>query len=101
MVMRSTRPFILLAAALLASTVACSDNTAPGDGTTKPISDLTLVRIAPPSPPLLNAEESFYAVQGEDREVRIYFDDLAGGEEFLRLRVRPASLQAHPDGSPI
>jgi hypothetical protein len=99
--MRSTRPFILLAAALLAGTVACSDNTAPGDDTTRPPADLNLVRIEPSSPPLLNPEASFFAVQGEDREVRIYFDDLAGGEEFLRLRVRPGSLLARPDGSPI
>jgi hypothetical protein len=96
--MRSPRPLILLAAVLLAGAMACSDSTNPGD-TTRPPQDLNLVRLDAGSPPVLNAEESFYAKKGEDREVRISF---AGqDEEFLRLRVRPDGLLARPDGTPF
>ena len=99
--MRVSTPTLL--AALLAGIAACSsDSTAPGDGS-KPASDLNIVRIAPTSLPLFDPEESFYAVQGQDREVRMSFQDAVGGEgeEFLRLRVRAGSLLAKPDGTPI
>jgi hypothetical protein len=87
---------------LLAGMAACSDSTSPGDGNTPP-GDLNIIHLSSASPALLNPEQSFYAVNGEDREVRISFQDAAGGEgeEFFRLRVRPGSLQANPDGSPI
>jgi hypothetical protein len=100
--MRCPRLFIWFAAVLLAGTTACSDSAGPGD-TTRPPLELNVVRLAPTSPPLFNAADSFYAVQGEDREVRLSFQDVIGGEgeEFLRLRVRPGSLLARPDGSPI
>ena len=99
--MRSLRSLILLAAALLAGTTACSDSTTPTD-TTRPSADLNVVRLAAGSPSLLNAEESFYAKKGEDREVRIFFQDASGqGEEFLRLRIRPDALLARPDGTPF
>jgi hypothetical protein len=106
MLMRCSRPrpLILLVAALLTGLAACSDSTSPGDGTTRPPADLNFVRLAQTSPPLFEGGvASFYAVQGEDHEARIYFQDLNGaqGEEFLRLRVRPASLLARPDGTPI
>jgi len=92
-----TRPRVVLIAVLLAGIAACSSSTSPND-TTKPPGELHVVRIAPSSPALLNADTSFYAKQGEDREVRIFFQ---GGEEFLRLRVRPGSLRARPDGTPF
>lgn len=99
--MRSLRSLILLAAALLAGTTACSDSTTPTD-TTRPPADLNVVRLAAGSPSLLNAEDSFYAKKGEDREVRIFFQDAGGqGEEFLRLRIRPDALLARPDGTPF
>ena len=80
----------------------CSDGNSPGDENRSP-SELNIIRLSAASPPLFSTEESFYAVQGEDREIRISFEDAVGGEgeEFVRLRVRPASLQARPDGSPI
>ena len=100
--MRGTRPIILLFAGLLSGALGCSDSTSPGD-TTRPPADLNVVRIAAGSPALFNPEQSFYAVQGQDREVRISFQDSGGGEgeEFLRFRVRPGSLLAHPDGTPF
>lgn len=91
-----------LLAVLLAGMVGCSDPTSPED-TTKTPAELNIVNLGQPSPPLFDPEESFYAVQGQDREVRISFQDVTGaeGEEFLRLRVRPGSLLARPDGTPI
>ena len=89
--------------ALLAALGACSDSSGPGD-TTKPPGQLTVVRLAPGSVPIFNSPDSFYAVKGEDRELRIDFQDPVtggAGEEFLRLRVRPGSLLSRPDGTPF
>ncbi|HEY9016524.1 MAG TPA: hypothetical protein VIM84_15825 [Gemmatimonadales bacterium] len=92
----------MLLAGLLAVLGGCSDDTSPNDGS-RPASELNIVRLSSTSPALFNAEQSFYAVQGQDREVRISFQDALGGEgeEYLRLRVRPNSLLARPDGSAI
>lgn len=96
------RTLALTFAAVLVSATACSDSTAPGDNT-RPPADLNIARLASTSPPLFNADTSFYAKKGEDREVRISFQDGAGeeGEEFLRLRVRDESLLSRPDGTPF
>jgi hypothetical protein len=95
-------PGKLLALTLLAALAACSDSGEPNGGE-RPPAELNIVQLDVTSPPLLNPDTSFYAVQGEDREVRISFQDALGaeGEEFFRLRVRPGSLQARPDGTPI
>jgi hypothetical protein len=103
MLMRRPPSFSLIFLALLAGLGACSDSTNPGD-TNKPPGQLTVVRLAPSSAPLFNSPDSFYAVKGEDRELRIDFQDPAtggAGEEFLRLRVRPGSLLSRPDGTPF
>ena len=99
--MRRYRTFALAVAVLVAA-MACSDSTTPGDNT-RPPEDLNVARLASTSPPLFNPEESFFAKKGEDRELRIYFQDLSGGqgEEFLRLRVRDESLLSRPDGTPF
>ena len=99
--MRSIRSLIPLLAALVVGTISCSDSNAPD--TTRPPQDLNFARLASGTPSLLNAEESFYAKKGEDREVRIFFQSSTGDgeEEFLRLRVRPGSLLARPDGTPF
>lgn len=100
--MHRYRTFALAVAALLVTATACSDSTAPVDNT-RPPGDLNVARLASTSPPLFNAVDSFYAKQGEDRELRIFFQDVAGGqgEEFLRLRVRNESLLARPGGIPF
>jgi hypothetical protein len=92
----------LLLAALLGIVGSCSDGNAPNDGT-KPPSELNVIHVAPTSTPLFNPSDSFYAKRGEDREVRIFFQDETGhqGEEYLRLRVNAQSLRALPDGTPI
>src|SRR3954454_20183459 len=94
---------LLLLAAPLGRVGGCSDSPSQGGGDSTPEQDFNLIRLAQTSPPILNPEQSFYAVRGQDRELRISFQDPSGGEgeEFLRLRVRPNSLRALPDGSPI
>lgn len=91
----------LLVAATLTGLLACSDSSGPD--TSKPPAELTVVRLADNSPPLFNPEVSFYALRGEDREARIFFQNQEGGEgeEYLRLRVNAPSLRALPDGTPI
>lgn len=81
---------------------ACSDSTAPG-ATTRDPTELNVIRLAAAAPPLFNPVDSFYAKKGEDRELRIYFQDEVGGagEEFLRLSVSAPSLLARPDGTPF
>jgi hypothetical protein len=92
-----------LAALAAGLALSCSDGGGPSDGGTRPPAELNVVHVAPSSTPLFSAVDSFYAVKGEDREVRLYFEDALGGrgEEYLRLRVRPGSLDALPDGTPI
>lgn len=92
----------LLLAALGVAVGSCSDAGEPNDDS-RPPSELHVVQVAPSSTPLFNASDSFYAKRGEDREVRIYFQDQVGGqgEEYLRLRVDAGSLLAMPDGTPI
>jgi hypothetical protein len=92
----------LLLAALAGAVGSCSDAATPNDDT-KPPSELNVVHVAPSSTPLFNASDSFYAKRGEDREVRIFFQDSSGGqgEEYLRLRVDAGSLLTMPDGTPI
>jgi hypothetical protein len=96
------RTFALVVAAVLGAATGCSDSTTPGDGN-QPPEGPNFARLASTSPPLFHAEESFYAKKGEDRELRISFEGLGGGEgeEFLRLRVRDESLLARPDGTPF
>ena len=92
----------LIVAALAVSVLSCSDSGAPnGDETSKPASELTVVRLRGDSPPLFNPEVSFYAVRGQNREARLFFDDGQGraGDEYLSLLVDAASLLAYPDGT--
>ncbi len=92
----------LLVVALAASVLSCSDSGEPnGEDTTKPASELTVLRLRGDSPPLFNPVVSFYAVRGQNREARIFFDDGQGreGDEYLRLLIDDASLLAYPDGT--
>ena len=90
----------LLLAALVGAVGSCSDSSGP-DGV--PQSDLNVIHVAATSAPLFNPVDSFYAKRGEDREVRIYFQDEVGGagEEYLRLRIDAPTLLTLPDGTPI
>ena len=92
----------LLAATLAAAAVSCSDGSGPTDDS-RPPGELNVVRVAPTGGALFNPVDSFYAKKGENREIRIFFQDDAGaaGEEYLRLRVDAQSLLARPDGTPF
>ena len=85
--------------------LACSDSGGPGDDDTRPPTDLTILRLSDDSPPLFNPVESFYAVRGQNREVRIFFEDGENpgeaGEEYLRFSVDNETLLAYPDGTPF
>jgi hypothetical protein len=94
-----------LTALPFALALACSDSGGPGDDGTRPPSDLTILRLAEDSPPLFNPVESFYAVRGENREVRIFFEEEddpgEAGDEYLRFAVDNDALLAYPDGTPF
>jgi hypothetical protein len=101
--MRTVRALrCLLLAALAAAAGSCSDSSAPVDDS-KPPSELNVVHVSGSSTALFNPVDSFYAVQGDDREIQIYFQDQSGqaGEEFMRLRIDAPTLLARPDGTPV
>ena len=89
----------------LALVLACSDSGGPGDDDVRPPADLTVLRLSEDSPPLFNPVESFYAVKGDNREVRIFFQDedepAEAGDEYLRFEVDADALLAYPDGTPF
>ena len=91
----STRIGIIIAVAALA---ACGgDSTGPAVNT-KPTTDLHFLRLSATAPQLQSTVVSFYAVKGQDREIRVRFTN---GEDFLRFRVFASSLEKRPDGSAI
>lgn len=81
----------------LAALTACGGDSSPTE-TQKPTSDLHFIRLSATAPPLQSTVVSFYAVKGQDREVRVKLSD---GSDFLRFRVFSNSLGTRPDGSPI
>ena len=90
----STRIGILALAAL----AACGGDSTGPNTITKPASDLHFLRLSATAPQLQSTVVSFYAVKGQDREVRVRFQN---GEDYLRFRVFANSLQLRPEGSPI
>jgi hypothetical protein len=82
-------------AALVAVLVGCSDSTAPAN-VQKPASDLHFLHLSASAPALQATTVSFYAKKGEDREIRVRFQN---GEDYLRFRVFANSLSQRPDGS--
>jgi len=99
--MRRARVLPFALAAILA---ACSDSGGPNTGGVKPPADLAIIKLAAGHPAIWNPVDSFYAVKGQDRELRIYFTDEDGvspGEEYVRFRVDAASLLTRPDGTPF
>lgn len=82
----------------LAALAACGGDSTGPNSITKPTSDLHFLRLSATAPQLQSTVVSFYAVKGQDREVRVRFTN---GEDYLRFRVFANSLQLRPDGSPI
>ncbi len=96
--------WVIGSAAVALMTLACSESTAPSDDTDlRPPAELNILQLAQNAPPLFNPIISFYAIRGEDREGRIFFQDAGGGRgnEYLRLKIDGASLLTHPDGTPF
>jgi hypothetical protein len=92
----------LVVAALAVSVLSCSDSGEPSENdSSRPPSELTILRLSEDGPPLFNPVVGFYAVRGQNSEARIFFDDGQGreGDEYLRLRFEAASLLAYPDGT--
>ena len=98
-------PHLCWAMAFVAVAVtACSESTAPSPNTApRSPAELNILKLAQTAPPLWNPTISFYAIRGEDREGRIFFQDATGGQgdEYLRLKIDGASLLARPDGTPF
>jgi len=94
------RLFLGLAAVAIA--VACSDSSGPNPAAPVPNSQLHIVLQGSSAPPLLADSASFYAVLGQDRELRMYYQGAApgvAGQEFPRFRVPGDGLLSRPDGS--
>ena len=100
----------LALAGALVVLAACGDATEPGPDpvppgdTTRVEEDLRFLQAAADAPPLERTTASFYAVRGDNSELRIHYQPRLGddsGDEFLRFEVRGESLRQHPDGSPI
>ncbi len=83
--------------------VGCSDSTEPNPDIIRDPALLNILQLAQNAPPLWNSQASFYAVRGEDREARLFFQDAVGGqgEEYLRLKIPGPALLTRPDGSPF
>ena len=83
--------------------LSCGDSTQPNGGVVRDPDLINILQLAQNAPPLWNSQVSFYAIRGEDREARIYFQDQVGGqgEEYLRLKIPGAALLSRPDGSPF
>jgi hypothetical protein len=87
-----------IGAIALAALAACGgDSTGPRQ-ITKPTSDLHFLRLSATAPQLQSTVVSFFAVKGQDSEIRVRFKN---GEDFLRFRVFANSLLQRPDGSAI
>ena len=100
--------FVLVTGLLVGPVAACSGlgtDTTQIDppGTTKPPTQLNVIRLPANAPPLFNDSVAFYARVGRDDEGVIYFKTASGGrgEKFARLRIGKQTLLARPDGTPF
>jgi hypothetical protein len=83
--------------------LGCSSTTEPPPPDIRDPATLNILELAQNAPPLWNSQASFYAIRGEDREARLFFQDAGGGqgEEYLRLKIPDSSLLTRPDGTPF
>jgi hypothetical protein len=92
----------LLALAAAVGVAACGND--PVQPETRPAADLNILRRSASAPPLVSNTASFWAVKGQDRELRMVYAQTGqsgSGAEFLRLRVNRVTLLSRPDGSLI
>ena len=80
---------------LLAGAACGGDSTGPQTDI-KNTGDLHFLRLSASAPQLQSTVVSFYAVKGQDSEIRVRFKN---GEDYLRFRVFASSLDKGPDGS--
>jgi len=90
---------------LLVIGLACSDSTLEPDpdGTEKPQSELTIIRLPANHPPFFADSAAFYARPGQPGEATIYFRAPGGGrgDIFAELKLDDQTLAARPDGTPF
>lgn len=100
--MLSNRLRAATAALLLFAVAGCSDD--PAGPETRTDTQLNVVLQAPTTPLLTTTVKSFWAVRGEDREIRLFYRPIVGtsdSTEYLRLRIESEALLARPNGTPI
>lgn len=95
------RRFWWLAAAAAATVwTSCSDGTGPAG---RLDAELSFVRQGPLAPPLRVVRDSFWAVVGDGRDIRLYYEDPTvpgtDGDDFLRFEVPGSGLYRKPDGT--
>jgi hypothetical protein len=86
----------------LALVAACSSSSGPTPAAPVPNSQLHVVLQDSLAHPLLADSVAFYALVGQDREVRMYYQGVAPGDtgqELLRFKVPGDGLLSRPDGS--
>lgn len=85
---------------ITAAAAACSDGTGPEE---RPPDEIRIIPISAAAPPLEAAVIQFYAVRGQGREGRMFFQNPEGGrgEEFLRLAFEDNSIVADENGVPV
>ena len=104
-------PRFLSLATLAALALACSTASDGGGGTGPDPTDttvsqdsLTFLRPAVTAPPLAERTQSFWAVRGERRELRLMYQKAAGATdsfEFIRFRVDDRTLVSDSAGNPL
>jgi hypothetical protein len=98
------RPILtpLLAAAAALAAAACDGSPSGPAGQTLPESRLVFLRASSYAPPLATLDTSFWAVAGENAEVRIDYAPLPGqaeGERCMEFKVPGNALLRRPDGT--
>ena len=91
---------LILALAVAAIALACSDGTGPER--TKTSDELTFLQFAATAPELAQTTVTFWAVKGQDRRGRLYYvtpPNSPDTAEFMTFRVRDESLLRRPNGT--
>lgn len=89
--------------ALAMALAACDDSTGT-NVVQRNESDLVFLRARAGAPPLAQTTATFYAVRGQERELRMYFRPAAGqtdSSEFLRFKVSDGTTLTLPGGIPV
>lgn len=93
---------LLIAGAVTLPFVGCGDDPAGPSDDQKTESELTFVRFDTAVMGTLPSQASFWAVRGEDRELRMRSaptPDDDDGEKFLELKIEEETLLRRPDGT--